>query len=105
MGLAICDMSASLDGYVTGPNDRRENPFGDGAGMLHDWLCTAATDQDCAILQDMSTPPAQSSCDARRSKRTKVTAAGGTTVRRMTRRSSWSRIARRRGRTRQCSHS
>ena len=53
MGLAICDMSASLDGYVTGPNDSRENPFGDGAGMLHDWLSTAATDQDRAILQDM----------------------------------------------------
>ena len=53
MGLAICDMSASLDGYVTGPNDSRDNPFGDGAGMLHDWLSTAATDQDRAILQDI----------------------------------------------------
>jgi hypothetical protein len=35
MGLVICDMSTSLDGYVTGPNDIRENPFGDGAGMQH----------------------------------------------------------------------
>jgi hypothetical protein len=26
----ICDMSASLDGYVTGPNDSREKPFGGG---------------------------------------------------------------------------
>lgn len=25
----ICDMSMSLDGYVTGPNDSRENPLGD----------------------------------------------------------------------------
>jgi dihydrofolate reductase len=49
----ICDMSASLDGYVTGPNDSRENPFGDGAGMLHDWLFDAATDEDRAILQDL----------------------------------------------------
>jgi dihydrofolate reductase len=53
MTLVICDMSMSLDGYVTGPNDSRQNPFGDGAGMLHDWLGDAATDQDRAILQEM----------------------------------------------------
>lgn len=53
MSLVICDMSASLDGYVTGPNDSRANPFGDGAEMLHDWLSDAATDQDRAILQEM----------------------------------------------------
>jgi dihydrofolate reductase len=46
-------MSISLDGYVTGPNDSRENPFGDGATMLHDWIWDAATDQDRAILQEM----------------------------------------------------
>jgi dihydrofolate reductase len=45
-------MSASLDGYVTGPNDSREHPFGDGAGTLHDWLSGAATDDDRAILQE-----------------------------------------------------
>lgn len=49
----ICDMSASLDGYVTGPNDSRENPFGDGAGMLHDWIFGAATDEDRVILREM----------------------------------------------------
>ncbi len=53
MALVICDMSMSVDGYVTGPNDSRENPFGDGAGMLHDWLFDAATDEDRAILQEM----------------------------------------------------
>ena len=53
MAQVICDMSMSLDGYVTGPNDSRENPFGDGAGMLHDWLSDAATDDDRAILQDV----------------------------------------------------
>jgi hypothetical protein len=42
----IRDISSSLDGYVTGPNDSRENPFGDGAGMLHDWIFDAATDED-----------------------------------------------------------
>jgi dihydrofolate reductase len=53
MTLVICDMSASLDGYVTGPNDSRENPFGDGAEMLHDWIFDAATDEDRAVLQEM----------------------------------------------------
>jgi dihydrofolate reductase len=53
MAHVICDMSISLDGYVTGPNDSRENPFGDGAGMLHDWLFDGATDEDRALLQEM----------------------------------------------------
>ena len=34
MAQVISDMSIPLDGYVTGPNDNRENPFGDSAGML-----------------------------------------------------------------------
>jgi dihydrofolate reductase len=53
MARVICDMSMSLDGYVTGPNDSRENPFGDGAGKLHDWISDAATDEDRALLQEM----------------------------------------------------
>ena len=53
MARVICDMSMSLDGYVTGPNDSRENPFGDGAEMLHDWLSDAATAEDRAVLQHM----------------------------------------------------
>ena len=53
MTRVICDMSMSLDGYVTGPNDSRENPFGDGAGMLHDWIFDAATDEDRALAQDI----------------------------------------------------
>jgi dihydrofolate reductase len=53
MARVICDMSTSLDGYVTGPNDSREHPFGDGAEMLHDWIFGAATNEDRAILQDM----------------------------------------------------
>jgi dihydrofolate reductase len=52
MTRVICDMSASLDGYVTGPNDSRENPFGDGAETLHDWIFNAATDEDRALVQE-----------------------------------------------------
>ena len=52
MALVVCDMSASLDGYVTGPNDSRQNPLGDGGGVLHDWIFDAATDEDRALLQE-----------------------------------------------------
>ena len=52
MAIVICDISVSLDGYVTGPNDSRENPFGDGAHTLHDWLSDAATNADRALLRD-----------------------------------------------------
>lgn len=49
-GLTVCDMSVSLDGYVTGPNDSRDNPFGDGARDLHAWLRPTASDDDRAVL-------------------------------------------------------
>ena len=52
MPTVICDMSMSLDGYVTGPNDSRANPFGDGAEHLHDWLFTAATETDRMMLRE-----------------------------------------------------
>jgi dihydrofolate reductase len=45
-------MSMSLDGYVTGPNDSRENPFGDGADSLHDWLWKDPTDDEKALMQE-----------------------------------------------------
>jgi dihydrofolate reductase len=51
MGLVFADMSVSVDGYVTGPNDSRENPFGDGAQDLHAWLRPTASDEDRALLQ------------------------------------------------------
>jgi dihydrofolate reductase len=52
MAIVISDMSVSLDGYVTGPNDSRENPFGDGAHALHDWLSDAATETDRTLLRE-----------------------------------------------------
>lgn len=51
MTFVVCDMSMSLDGFVTGPDDSRQHPFGDGAAGLHDWLGDAATDEDRAILR------------------------------------------------------
>jgi dihydrofolate reductase len=52
MARVISDMSMSLDGYVTGPNDSRENPFGDGAGGLHDWIFKNPADAEKALLQE-----------------------------------------------------
>lgn len=51
MGNVIADMSVSLDGYVTGPNDSRDNPFGDGAQDLHAWLRPTASAEDREVLQ------------------------------------------------------
>ena len=31
-------MSVSLDGYVTGPDVRPEEPMGDGGERLHEWM-------------------------------------------------------------------
>jgi dihydrofolate reductase len=31
-------ISMSLDGYVAGPNQSKENPLGEGGEQLHDWL-------------------------------------------------------------------
>ncbi|MFL6123693.1 dihydrofolate reductase family protein [Actinophytocola sp.] len=52
MSRVISDMSISLDGYVTGPDDSRENPFGTGAEGLHDWIWKRKTDEDVAILDE-----------------------------------------------------
>lgn len=51
MSLGICDMPVSLDGYLVGPGDSRENLWGDGAG-LDTWMVGAAADEDRAILQE-----------------------------------------------------
>lgn len=54
MATVICDISMSVDGYVTGPNDSRENPFGDGAEVLHAWMSSAATDADHEVLRSIA---------------------------------------------------
>jgi dihydrofolate reductase len=52
MGVVFADMSVSVDGYATGPNDSRENPFGDGAQDLHAWLRPTASHEDRALLEE-----------------------------------------------------
>ena len=53
MGNVASAMSMSLDGFVTGPNDSRKKPLGEGGEVLHDWLGATATPADRAVLQDM----------------------------------------------------
>lgn len=38
MGKVTSDMSMSLDGFITDPNDEVENPLGDGGDRLHQWV-------------------------------------------------------------------
>jgi dihydrofolate reductase len=38
MSKVIMEMSVSLDGYVTGPHVRPEEPMGDGGECLHEWM-------------------------------------------------------------------
>lgn len=38
MGKVTSDMSMSLDGFITGPNDSVEKPLGEGGERLHEWV-------------------------------------------------------------------
>ncbi len=37
-GKVIFDISLSLDGFITGPNDSPEQPLGEGGERLHEWM-------------------------------------------------------------------
>ncbi len=43
MGIVICQISISLDGFVAGPNQSLENPIGEGGMRLHEWLFPTAS--------------------------------------------------------------
>jgi dihydrofolate reductase len=38
MGTLVLYMSMSLDGFIAGPGDTKDNPFGDNGHRLHEWL-------------------------------------------------------------------
>ena len=40
MSATVLYMSMSLDGFIAGPNEGRDNGLGDGGLRLHDWLMT-----------------------------------------------------------------
>jgi dihydrofolate reductase len=44
MSRTVLYMSMSLDGFIAGPGDEPDNPFGDGGERLHKWLATGGDD-------------------------------------------------------------
>jgi dihydrofolate reductase len=52
MGRVVFDTSMSLDGFMTGPNSRADEPLGDGGERLHEWAF-AQDDPSRAYLQGL----------------------------------------------------
>ena len=52
MGKVTCEISMSLDGFITGPNVRVGNGMGRG-DRLHGWKFDAKTETDDAIVDEM----------------------------------------------------
>src|ERR1041385_7644749 len=50
MGKVIVDITMSLDGFVTGPNDGPDNGLGDGGRILHEWVFEGRTKEDEKLL-------------------------------------------------------
>ena len=57
MGKVRAHMSMSLDGFVAGPDVRREHPMGVGGERLHQWLFANPSDpRDAEVAADMFSP-------------------------------------------------
>ena len=56
MSKTVWDVSASLDGFTSGPNVRPEEPMGDGGESLHDWMAGEGPDSevDLAVRRDVT---------------------------------------------------
>lgn len=54
-GSVVVDLSVSLDGYITGPDDDRRQPLARGGKVLHSWLW----DADGRMRTDGPTFPTQ----------------------------------------------
>ena len=54
MSKVYCDITMSLDGFITGPNVRVGNGLGDGGERLHDWMFDAKTETDARIADEKS---------------------------------------------------
>jgi dihydrofolate reductase len=46
MSSTVLHMSMSLDGFITGPNERLDNGLGDGGERLHEWIFPGAEGGD-----------------------------------------------------------
>ncbi|HET9781263.1 MAG TPA: dihydrofolate reductase family protein [Candidatus Dormibacteraeota bacterium] len=69
MGKVICHQAVSLDGFSAGPNQSLENPLGEGAMRLHEWMFETAAFRkmqgqeggtagaDSAVVEELSANP------------------------------------------------
>ena len=53
MSKVVCEISVSLDGFITGPNVHIGNGLGDGGERLHDWMFDAKTATDAKIVDEV----------------------------------------------------
>src|SRR5262245_43302212 len=53
MSKVYCEITMSLDGFITGPNVGIGNGLGDNGERLHDWRFDAKTAVDTKIADDM----------------------------------------------------
>jgi len=47
------DISMSVDGFITGPDEGVEKPLGDDDGRLHDWMFARKTNADAEVLDEV----------------------------------------------------
>jgi dihydrofolate reductase len=53
MAKVVFDMTMSLDGFITGPNDTVDQALGEGGARLHNWISSARTDADTDVLGEL----------------------------------------------------
>src|SRR3954452_11558173 len=56
MSRVTCHMSISLDGFVAGPDQSRENPLGIGGMRLHQWHFEPLLDVDIPVRDNLLAP-------------------------------------------------
>jgi dihydrofolate reductase len=56
MGEVVFDISMSLDGVITGPNEGIEHPLGEDDGRLHDWMFDRKTAADSEVHDEVYAP-------------------------------------------------
>jgi hypothetical protein len=54
------DISMSMDGFITGPDEGVENSLGDDDGRLHDWMFAQRTDADAEVVDEVYARTGQS---------------------------------------------
>jgi hypothetical protein len=53
MSKVTCDVGISVDGYLAGPNQSRQNPLGEGGERLHRWMFEEP-DKHAAVLEGIT---------------------------------------------------